>query len=269
MLADLTAASLACKSILEVYVTFKSFLMSRQLRCLIFTLSILAPASLASAQERNFSGPYFGGSLGGTFGDIDFTHVERTNGGAFINSERFSTSPDSFSGGVQVGYNHRIGNFILGIEGSFIATDADDQQRTDLNGVPRNRQAVIQDQLGLAGRFGYTRGSWLVYGKLGIARSSLEFHNIQISDGTDLGMSSTNETGFLFGGGFEYAISKNLSVGFDYTGVDFNVDNTNMRDPVTGAVFTTSNDDIDLTTHTVAVRLNVRFGGSGHEATLK
>ena len=241
--------------------------MNRVTGYVIYVAAALGLASLAPAQAQNFSGPYVGGSLGGNFGDVDFTHVERDGGGNFVNSERFSTSPNSFSGGAQVGYNHRIGNFILGIEGSFSISDADDAQRTDLNGVPRNRQAVIRNQLGLAGRLGYTRGSWLVYGKLGIGRSTLEFHNIRISDGTDLGMSSSSETGLLFGGGFEYALSRRVSMGFDYTGVDFNVDNTNMGSG--GTVFTTSNDDIDLTTHTFAVRFNVRLGEIGHEAPLK
>ena len=61
----------------------------------------------------NWSGLYFGGSLGGAWGDSSFV---------FANGNPADPNPvdfdGSFAGGVHLGLQHQWGNFVLGIETS-------------------------------------------------------------------------------------------------------------------------------------------------------
>ncbi len=222
--------------------------------------SVAVVASLLPTQAADFSGLTIGLGIGGQFSSVDFDHVERNGASVELNREVFSVSPSSIAGGIHGGYQYQFGSFLLGIEGSYTAFSAEDSQFTNLNGFPRDREAKVRDQLGIVAKFGYVFGDLLAYGKVGLAASEIEFHNYRIDTGVDLGRSKTRVTGLLFGGGAEYAINSNMSIGIDYSVADYDVDHIHMRSPVTGQVFTTSNDNIDYVSHTVLGRLTYRFG---------
>ena len=153
-----------------------------------------------------------------------------------------STSPNSFIGGAQVGYNYQSGAFVYGIE-----TDLDwrNGQRSSApfvfnvfgdNDVATSQQNWVGT---LRGKLGFTPADrWLAFVSGGLAYGELHHTFIQqwcfltnappfcqasraISD-------SVINAGWAIGGGVQYAINNNWSVGAEYLYISLG------KDTVTG-----------------------------------
>ena len=117
------------------------------------------------------------------------------------NKVQFTEHDDdaSFIGGVHVGYNYQVGSTVLGIEGD--ASFGDD----------------IDYLASLRGRLGYARGDLLVYATAGVAflgkdnSFSYSYNGQNYSYGDD----DDRSIGFVVGGGAEYKIRSNLSIGLE------------------------------------------------------
>jgi outer membrane immunogenic protein len=157
--------------------------------------------------------------------------------------------------------------WLAGLETAYTFQDLDDSASTNLNGIPRTRRTEIGDMWSIAGRLGVVSGPWLGYGKIGYANAEIGFVNIRNSTGAVLGESHEREGGLLLGAGVEYAFTNNISLGLDYTFVNFNVDRHQQeRGGVPVAAY---NDDIDAQLHQVSLRLNYRFDQGRRTAPLK
>src|SRR5215472_6736963 len=86
--------------------------------------------TLPSAASVPWNGPYVGINLGGAFGD---SHANTATvfdpGGYFVSSSVTaintagiqSMSPSGFVGGFEMGYDYRIDDVVLGLEGDIVA----------------------------------------------------------------------------------------------------------------------------------------------------
>lgn len=246
-------------------------------------LSILVAASLLSANAMasdNWTGWYIGGNAGYSRGTSD---VETTLSGAWtsesaalqshvVNEMSPSLDPDGVQYGVQVGYNHSFGNFLLGGELSYNRMNMDDNRQTgptattvfpSLSYDVGNR-AEIDDELALRIKLGYASNRHAVYGTVGMARVDATYTASITSNGNYRKRNSEadNLHGVQFGAGYEYDFGNNWSLRAELL-------RTNLEDTdfvteyqagsafVTPAYIETVNQDLDYTTLRIGV--NYRF----------
>jgi len=134
-----------------------------------------------------------------------------------------SHRPHGLIGGGQAGFNYQNGRWVFGVEG-------------DLSGAAITK-SVVDDKPGFAGdvfeadvkwiataagRVGYAWDRWLIYGKGGAARahSELRFQYVQQAGFGPTKLQSTR-TGWMAGGGVEYAFRPGWSLKLEYNYVDF------------------------------------------------
>ncbi|MFC6444475.1 outer membrane protein [Shinella zoogloeoides] len=230
------------------------------LKCFIGS-SVLATAALLSitpAAAEDWSGFYLGVHGGGAWSPSSYDHVETLGvGGSEDNREFFSTDGSSVAGGFQAGVQQQFDQFVLGVEGFYTLLDAKDSSQTDLNGIPRTRETRLNDYWGAAARVGYNLDNAMPYLKVGYAGTTLDYVNTRIADNVVVGESSNKVGGVLLGAGVDFALTKNWTVGADYSFTKFNVGSQQQtRD---GAAVAAYNDDNDVKLHLVTIRLNYKF----------
>jgi outer membrane immunogenic protein len=180
--------------------------------------------------------------------------------GPVLNTERFSTEPSSFSGGLQLGYDYQFqNNLLLGVEADYHWQDASASASTTLNGFPRTRETRFGDTWSVVGRLGYAWGSTLAYVRGGYASSELSFANTANFNGALLGASRTHTDGYVIGGGVAYGFAPNWSLGAEYNFYSF--DPGRQLQTLNGVAQAAYNDNIDFNIHQILVKLNYRFGG--------
>ena len=123
--------------------------------------------------------------------------------------------------GIFVGYNHQMGSFVGGVEGSYtkIGTTFD-----DASGVS------IADAWAIKGRLGYAMDRYHAYGILGASRVTTESPIPALAD---------SDWGIVYGVGLDVGITENLFGGIQYTrhtfkdfaglGIDAEMDNVMLR----------------------------------------
>jgi outer membrane immunogenic protein len=102
-----------------------------------------------------------------------------------------------FLGGLQVGYNFTADKLVLGVEADVMLTGINAKSYT---------YTFTQKWLGSGRvRLGYALNSLMIYGTGGIAFSTMEFQNFNLSE-------STNMTGWVAGLGAEMFVTQNISL---------------------------------------------------------
>ncbi|NJM34193.1 MAG: porin family protein [Rhodomicrobium sp.] len=190
-----------------------------------------------------WSGPYIGIHIGYGSADISSrdggTDIHNPPFGAFACGpaatgnycdDPFELDAEGVLGGIQLGYNVRNGNFLLGVEGELGWLNID-EEKTLIR--PQNDRDFLSAEYGLYGtlalRAGLIYENALLYVKGGaaIARIETEAADIDENGGvfeifpgsfiSDDGI----ETGFAVGGGVEYALSEKIAIKAEYLYMDF------------------------------------------------
>jgi len=200
----------------------------------------------------NWTGFYAGANAGAAFNHSK-TKIfgPRTGSFSIINEHgAWSKSSDdaSFIGGGQFGYNHQIGNFVLGMEAD--ANWADIRKKIDGYGIEESsllfgrpyythiweEGVTAENKVEWFGtvraRIGYTPiNRFLVYATGGLAYGSVKsstttasittvpYYNIKHSE-YSYGSRSSTRVGWALGAGWEYAITNNLTMRGEYLYVD-------------------------------------------------
>lgn len=152
------------------------------------------------AAAYNWSGVYVGAAIGYnslSLQDVDYESEHHSDGGV--------------AGALYAGYNHQIGNWVLGVEGDVRLSAAE---------VPEDPAYIAYDSRWAAsfrGRAGYAAGKFMPYLTGGLAVAS--FRGDHGDDGTDLATSTV--TGYVVGGGVEWAATQNLIVRAEYLFSDY------------------------------------------------
>jgi outer membrane immunogenic protein len=179
----------------------------------------------------NWSGIYIGANLG--LGGDRFQYpfsIAIPAAPAFANGNASITSSGIIGGG-QIGYNWEFANnFVLGFETDFDGAAIRGKVTANLNGIaaatPFGAAAQVGSRINyigtVRGRIGYAWDRFMVYGTGGFAygqvNSAVSASAAALGVGAVSFTTSQNNsrTGFAIGGGFEYAITHNLTLKTEY-----------------------------------------------------
>lgn len=171
--------------------------------------SSLAPV----AAEGRWQGLYIGAGVG--WGGADFDGVHNNNG-AFGISEAVATNIDGFLGGVYLGFNHQVNNFVFGIEAD-VNYAGWDKYNPGANLTPGSGSVTgitnsVDLLASIRGRLGFApTEDILLFATAGIAFIQAG-HRIH---GSDFPFTfkdfSLNDTGFVIGGGGEWQFDEVIS----------------------------------------------------------
>jgi outer membrane immunogenic protein len=181
----------------------------------------------APVPRFSWTGCYAGANIGGGFNHSVSSDVPSNAG---IIGGTVGTNGAGPMAGGQAGCNYQVSNFVLGLEG-----DAD---WAGLNGTSydpffsnKNVQTIHQRTDFLAdvtGRVGYSGGSWLLYAKGGVAFTNANYGFDRYQDSPELTTpysGSQSRTGWVIGGGVEWALWPNWSAKAEYLHYDFGSEN--------------------------------------------
>jgi outer membrane protein OmpA-like peptidoglycan-associated protein len=253
--------------------------------------ALLALVTPAGAQAPpgvvQWGGPYVGLNLGGDWGQVPgAVNVGSTAGGAVPGSAAVSgttrhltgSTNAAVTGGGQAGYNYQIDNFVLGVEGDFRGGGLDTTTRVPAGGLTNfpagsNFKASSDWNASIRGRLGYAWQQFLFYGTGGVAFADVNlksnFAPGTAPDGTALPGRTSSQSSTLMGptvgGGVEYAMTPNISVGAEYRYTDYGHANFNLGSVATtgagGAVATApATAHVGLRDNTAMLKVNYRFG---------
>jgi len=218
----------------------------------------------------SWSGFYIGGNLGGAWAHHNWSDT-------FFPNLSFNDGSGNgrFIGGGQVGFNYQINQFVWGVEGTFDWASTNNGNGTGviLPGVlPVTAIQVSSNDTWIstiAGRLGWAVDRALFYVKGGggwVGNNGFTITNL--NTGASISTSgSNNVSGWLVGGGFEWAFAGNWSVKFeyDYLGLgNRSFTATGLVFPrLAGDTFTSGNTNVQMAT----VGLNYRFNWGGFYQT--
>ncbi len=174
--------------------------------------------SLYSGFSDNWSGAYLGASLGYGWGNSRTTYDR--DGNDHLTPE--TAEPSGYLGSLTLGYNYQLGNnIVVGIEGDIGIMDVDANDRIDMwDGH------VWKSQFGgmwgtLRGRLGYAFDNTLIYGTGGLAFMETAETILGDNDATQNTYNEGVHTGWVLGGGIEYALSSNVTTKVEYLHMEF------------------------------------------------
>jgi outer membrane immunogenic protein len=222
----------------------------------------VAPAPIAKAPVMvvpafSWTGFYLGGNLGAAWaqGGVDAT----------VNNVLYSWDKSSnaqFILGGQMGVNYQINSLVLGIEGDFDWTSGNKASGFVNAGALGSVQAQAHWNwmTTIAGRVGFAvdRSLFYVKGGWGWSRTSVD---LETTTGAIIccGWGNTN-SGWLLGGGFEYAFTNNWSAKLEYDYL--NLQHRSFAGPISNinGNVVTFKPNISM----VKVGVNYRFGGGAY-----
>ena len=163
----------------------------------------------------SWTGFYIGGVVG--YGWATGQHCDRDTC-ALPGVVYPETDPNGWNGGITVGYNYQIAQWVLGLEGDWSWADMHGSSPSTTGfgcgataGVDGCFTKIKSFETARA-RVGYAFDRWLPYITAGAA-----FTQIDASLGTPtLASGSTTKTSFVVGGGLEYAFWQNFSAKAEY-----------------------------------------------------
>lgn len=176
---------------------------------------LVAASVPASAQDilGPWTGPYFGGQVGGAFqpNDLSFADLSPAQDLAFQ-----TRNGGRFMGGLRAGYDWQTGGILLGVVG-------DVNFARDINYLSSVR-----------GRLGFPMGPFMIYGTGGAAfEGAHERFTVFQPDSPGIFNFSrnVNKSGWTAGGGVEYFIAPSLSLGVEGLYYDLGRDTTLLNTP--------------------------------------
>lgn len=235
---------------------------------------------VALAPAYTWTGFYVGGQAGAAFnnesGDVDYNPTT----GAFFPATSFTTGDNgsddaAFVGGGHVGFDYQINSLILGVVADINYIDASTASSYTLGTAATGFDTfgVVQDINFIAtarGKIGFVPSErFAIYATGGVAYADtdVEFVSpgvLSATNGFATSVESDNDdVGYAVGGGVDYLVTQNFSIGLEYLYTDIGETNldvsyTNPLLPVGQQTFeTSSNDDLDF--HTVWAKASFRF----------
>jgi outer membrane immunogenic protein len=185
----------------------------------LIALAAIAPIAMLSATahaEGRWDGIYGGVHAGAAWQNGDMTAYTPYN--SYEGFPVAGMNDSGFIGGVQLGYNHQMGNVVVGIEAGATLAGLEKAAYTPIDGTdtaPDDKLFYRKSNFNatLAPRVGYVFGPVLVSAKGGLAIANSEVGHDQ--NGT---MISAKDTlvGYVLGAGADYALNDKISVGVAY-----------------------------------------------------
>jgi outer membrane immunogenic protein len=222
----------------------------------------------------DWGGIYLGGHVGAGMLSDTVTETTTTTIGVPMFLPAGSNTdlhPWGVVGGAQAGMNFQWAPWVLGAEATVSASGISGSQwipATSAALAGNNERSTDNPQwlVTAAARAGYAFNTLLFYVKGGGAWTHVQYTQDVLGPSGVVATNSlvTNRTGFVIGGGIEYAMTENLSAKFEYDFYDFGTANYNFTlvGPITGgaAIETLALPvSIQSNVHVLTVGLNYRF----------
>src|SRR5262245_45605757 len=214
-------------------------------------------ATYAPPPTMSWTGFFVGAHLGGAWSDVEWANVTLT-------SERVTNDGSGFFGGAQMGYNQQIGNIILGVEATLSGGSLSGSFRSVVDPA-QFYDTDINTIVTVTGRLGVGGDQWMLYAKGGWVGASVD---VVGRNPTSLDRFSFDDwrNGWTVGTGFEIKVSRNISLGVEYSFIDLgsesNTGLTRLSAPV-------SIRDSDVQVQSVTARLNYQFYRDQAQALMK
>ena len=182
-------------------------------------------AQASPTPRFSWTGLYFGASAGYASSDVDMTNLGPDTFFAPVGGSD-TVSPRGWVGGGQIGYNWQIGGFVVGVEGAWNLPSLNDEragtfQQFLLGFVGDHWIAEISQLYAITGRLGVANGNWLPYVKGGLAGAKVETSMNRLGDPNFISQSKNWHGGWTIGGGVEYMLAQNFTVGLEYNYYNF------------------------------------------------
>jgi outer membrane immunogenic protein len=225
------------------------------------------PAPVEAPAVFNWTGFYIGVHGGVAAGDFKYPgDVTVTDGNqvlSILNGELEQDGSGGF-GGAQIGYNWQFNpNWVVGVEADIAGSSYEGKLNGNLGGLalpgPVNFEAGSEvEWFGtVRARLGYAYDNLLLYGTGGLAYGSVKSSLSASFDGTSIvnESASNTQTGWTIGAGFEYGITKNITLKTEYLYVDLGSDT--LIDENFGPFH--AGLDVETKFHTLKAGLNYKF----------
>lgn len=213
------------------------------------------PAAAYAPAGFNWSGLYVGLDGGYAWGD-----VEGVFDSAGADSALSTLDTDSGLVGVHIGYDHQIGNFVIGVEGDYMEAFEEDSL---IDSEDDKQETGLESLTSIRGRLGYAFGPALIYATAGYAKADFE-----LSVENETGEVEFDEDGVVYGGGFAWALAPNVSLRGEYLRYDVDGGRVDLRQRVLP-----DNDEGDFVEfddiEVVRAGLTFHLNAPRHEAPLK
>jgi opacity protein-like surface antigen len=229
---------------------------------------VKAPPLVPGVPVFNWSGLYFGASVGAQWFDSDSSYDYP--GGTDAPSHGGSRPRDTNALlAFQFGRNWQaMGSpLVLGLEGDWTETNHD--RNATLFTYPNGNLITAESQLGIQGsvrgRIGFAQDNWLLYATGGLALAQGQAISTFTSNGSGSAVALNDKTltGWTVGGGLEWAFPQapNVSLRAEYRFTDYGSVDTSTTAVALGATAVgpyTSH--ADFTTNDFRLGINYRFG---------
>jgi len=240
-------------------------------------MPVKAPPVAPVAPVTNWTGFYFGAQVGGVAFDpscsatsSEFSDFLPCSSSPFFQGKGGQTnsmSSTAFIGGAKIGYDWQFwSHAVVGVVGDFDWTNLSGTQQTTFTRDPGFIGATNEKIDWLAsvrGRLGWAFDNVLFYATGGVAWTQIKTSASFTFPGSDsifdwAGQGSSNETGVVAGGGFEYRVSQNLSVVGELLWYDFGITSISASPAgLPALIFTTQFNNNDILVGTLGA--NWRF----------
>jgi outer membrane immunogenic protein len=237
------------------------------------------PHAYMAPAAYNWSGLYFGASVGANLMNDSVTTTATTAPATLL--QPFGTvtrlSPYGIVGGPQAGFNIEFAPVVVGVEGTWMATNISGTQVTPsqfLAGTSEQSTSAAYWYTTATGRIGIAVNDLLFYAKGGGAWMHVDYIQ-SITAGAVISQQTIadNRRGYTVGGGIEYGLTENISAKIEYDYLGFGTKNysfNNLSVPAGGGTGPLGPFSVAIKSYTqlLVAGMNYRFtwGGGGYAA---
>ena len=238
---------------------------------LMVTTLFVASASIARAADLpvkaspqpvppyDWSGLYLGGHIGGGWIDSSGTFTGTTGTPLDPTGTSYNLNNSGFLGGLQLGYNFQMGNWVFGVGGDFSWIGASQDTATSgslIAGSVIHSQEETNWLATLTGRVGYAWNNWLLYAKGGVGWIDQTYGGYATSGGATVQVNDATDTrtGWTVGGGVEWGFWRNWSAFLEYDYLDFGTKSYTLTSTTSTLTY-----DIKTSASELKVGVNYRF----------
>jgi outer membrane immunogenic protein len=227
--------------------------------------SVSTQAALAGdGAPHDWSGYYIGADLGGARSKTNLTNTvsdPALNWTDFAVGQSLGHTQSGLVGGAHVGMNFQKDRFLYGVELSAFRAGV-----TGGGTLPPNLTGSAGDDvfaskirtlLLATARVGYTFDQTLVYAKAGYAGATVSTSVADSVGSSGAGSNSSWRSGFALGGGVEYAVSANWTLGLEYDFARLGSASINLGDT---APYVFNDNSRNL--HMIVARVGYKFSGN-------
>ena len=164
-----------------------------------------------------------------------------------------------------MGYNQQFGNIVLGLETTLSGGSLSGSFRSVVNPAAVTYNTDINTIVTVTGRLGLASDQWMLYAKAGWAGAQVDVSGRNTATPDRFSFDDWRN-GWTVGGGFEYKVARNVSLGLEYSFIDLGSESISGVTRLGTSVFVRDN---DVQIQAITARLNYQFYRDEYRAPMK